>query len=183
MAHGWEGEKVRLVPIDTDRMLDNYVRWLNDPEVTQFLLIGDHPLTRLAEREWLEKSERGTDADVVFAIETLDGRHIGTSGIHEIDYRHGTASTGSFIGEMALWGQGYGTDAARVRARYCFEVLGLRMLKSSTLEGNERSLRMQKAAGGEVIGTWPKRYWKRGQWRDEILLCFTRERWESLQSS
>lgn len=158
-------------------MLDNYVLWLNDPVVTELLLIGDLPLTRLAEREWLEQAERGTESDVVFAIETLDGQHIGTSGIHRIDYRHGTAMTGSFIGEASLWGKGYGTDAARVRAKYCFEVLGLRMLMSSTLEGNDRSLRMQQAVGAEVIGRWPKRYWKRGMWRDEVLTCLTRERW------
>ncbi len=183
MARGWEGEKVRLVPIDADEMLANYVRWLNDPEVTRYLLIGDHPLTRMAERSWLERIEQGTATDVVFAIETLDGQHIGTSGIHDIEYRHGSASTGSFIGEPSMWGKGFGTDAARVRARYCFEVLGLRLLRSSILEGNERSLRMQVAAGAEVVGTWPKRYWKRGQWRDEILLALTRERWEQVSQS
>jgi len=180
MAYGWQGEKVRLVPIDTERMLDNYLRWLNDPEVTDWLLIGDHPLGRCAEREWLERMERGSDHDVVFAIETLEGKHIGTSGIHNIDFRHGSAMTGAFSGDRSEWGKGYGTDAARVRAKYCFEVLGLRALRSSTLDGNERSLRMQIAVGAEVAGRWPERYWKRGAWRDEILLSLTRERWRSV---
>lgn len=182
MAYGWEGEKIRLVPIDSERMLDNYVRWLNDSAVTDWLLIGEYPLTRLAERDWLEKIERHGDTDAVFAIETLDGQHIGSSGVHQINYKNRDAMTGSFIGDPSMWGKGYGTDAARVRAKYCFEVLGLRMIRSSTLEGNERSLRMQLNAGYEIIGTWPKRYWKRGQWRDEILTCLTRERWEALQS-
>ena len=179
MAYGWEGEKVRLVPIDAERMLDNYIQWLNDPEVTEWLLIGDHPLGRLNERDFLEKAERGSETDIVFAIETLEGRHIGTSGIHRIDYRHGGATTGSFIGEKEMWGKGYGTDAARIRARYCFEVLGLRQLRSSTLEGNDRSFRMQAAVGAEMVGRWPGKYWKRGAWRDEILMCLTRDRWES----
>lgn len=179
MAYGWEGELVRLVPIDVERMLDNYVQWLNDPEVTDWLLIGDYPLSKASEREWLEGVEKGSPTDVVFAIETLDGRHIGTSGIHHIEHQHGTAATGSFIGDKSCWGKGYGTDAARIRARYCFEVLGLQMLRSSTLEGNERSFRMQSRIGAEMIGIWPKRYWKRGAWRDELLMCLTRERWEA----
>lgn len=183
MAHGWEGEKVRLVPIDAERMLDNYLRWLNDPQVTEWLLIGDFPLGRCAEREWLQKMEQGTETDIAFAIETLEGEHIGTSGIHRIDHRHGGATTGSFIGEKSAWGHGYGTDAARVRAQFCFEVLGLRMLRSSYLDGNERSARMQASLGSEKIGVWPKRYWKRGAWRDEILMCLTRERWQSLQGA
>jgi len=183
MAHGWEGEKVRLVPIDMDRHLENYLVWLNDPEVTQWLLIGDFPLSRMAEREWIERAERGSDREVHFAIETLDGLHIGTSGIHDISWRHGTAQTGTVIGAKEMWGKGLGTDAARVRARYAFEVMGLRLLTSSVIDGNERSLRMQQAAGYEVVGRIPGRFWKRGAFRDEILTCLTRERWVSLQAT
>ncbi len=63
MAYGWEGEKVRLVPIDTERMLDSYLRWLNDPEVTAFLLL-DGPITRLQEEEWFKKAALGTGTDI-----------------------------------------------------------------------------------------------------------------------
>lgn len=182
MAHGWEGERVRLVPMDADRHLENYLVWLNDPEVTQWLLIGDFPLSRLAEREWIERAERGSGDEIHFAIETLDGLHIGTSGIHDINWRHGTAMTGTVIGTKEFWGKGLGTDAARVRAHYAFEVLGLRLITSSVIDGNERSLRMQQAAGYEVVGRIPGRYWKRGAYRDEILTCLTRERWLSLRT-
>lgn len=183
MAYGWEGERVRLAPLDADRHLENYLVWLNDPEVTEWLLIGDFPLTRLIERDWFDRAERGSGDQLHFAIETLDGLHIGTSGLHDIDYRHGTCATGTIIGTKELWGKGLGTDATRVRARYAFEVLGLRRMMSSVLDGNERSLRMQQAAGYEVVGRIPGRYWKRGAYRDEILTCLTRERWEQLSSN
>lgn len=180
MAFGWEGEKVRLVPLDFDKHFENYVHWLNDPVVTEGLLVGDFPMTKLAEREWFERRSRDmSGADIIFAIETLGGTHLGSSGIHSIDFRNGTASTGTFIGDRAEWGKGYGVDALRVRSRYCFEVLNLRLLRSSYLEGNERSARMQRSGGYEEIGRWPKALWKRGSYRDEILTCLTRERWAS----
>lgn len=181
MSIGWQGEKVRLVPLD-ERHFELLVQWINDPTVTRTLLVGDLPMTRIAEREWFERMSKGTASDVVFVIETLDGEAIGVSGIHQIDYRHGTCVTGSYIGRTDLWGQGYGSDAARVRARYIFEVLGLRQIYSGVLEGNERSLRMQTKAGYEVIATFPKKFWKSGAYRDEHITLLTRERWESLST-
>lgn len=180
MEYGWSGEKVRLVPLDLGRHLENACAWMNDPEVTQFLLVGDFPMTRLAEQEWFERAMKSDGTEINFAIETLDGRHVGFSGCHAVNYRHGYATTGSLIGSKELWGQGLGTDAARVRARYLFEVIGMRVLLSSTLEGNDRSLRMQTSAGYEIYGRAPKKYWKRGMYRDEILTVLTRERWASM---
>ncbi len=182
MSFGWDGEKVRLVPIDKARHLENCIQWMNDPEVTEWLLVGDHPMTKIAEEEWFDRVSKADSNQVVFAIETLDGRHLGMSGIHDIDYRHGTAVTGTVLGDKSQWGKGYGTDAALVRARYCFEVLGLRMLYSAVFVGNDRSLRMQEKAGYLQYGVAPRRFWKRGAYRDEILTYLSRENWLAAQS-
>ncbi|MCW5936550.1 MAG: GNAT family N-acetyltransferase [Fimbriimonadaceae bacterium] len=181
MVVGWQGDRVRLVPLDMDRHFENCVAWMNDPEITQWLLVGDFPMTRIAEREWFEEASKGRTDEVVLAIETLAGEHLGTSGIHRIDYRHGTCFTGSLIGKKELWGQGYGSDQVRTRARYIFEVLGLRMIMTAYLEGNEASRRMSEKAGFVECGRWPKKFWKRGAYRDEVLLCLTRDQWLAQQ--
>ena len=41
MSYGWEGDKVRLVPLDKDRHLENALRWFNDPTITAWLETGD----------------------------------------------------------------------------------------------------------------------------------------------
>ncbi len=175
MAYGWEGKLVRLVPLDKQRHLENAVRWMNDPEVTAWLLVGDFPITRVAEEAYFDRHGPISENDVAFAIETLDGRHIGFSGLHEISHVHKTALSGTVLGDKQAWGQGFGTDAARVRAHYAFDVLGLRQVRSAILDGNERSLRMQLKVGYQVVGRYPQRYWKRGAFRDEIITCLTRE--------
>ena len=180
MGYGWEGDLVRLVPLDKVKHLENAMRWVNDPEISRYLLIGDFPMTRIAEEAWFDRVCAHNDKDVAMAIELLSGEHIGMSGIHAINWRDGTATTGTLIGVSDQWGKGYGTDAARVRTRYAFEVLGLRYLMSSVLEGNERSLRMLKKAGYVECGLYPKRLWKRGAYRDEHRLYMTREIWEAL---
>ncbi len=174
MSFGWEGEKVRLVPIDRERHMENCYQWLNDPEVTQFLKIGDFPLSRLAERDFFDRMEKCSETDVVFAIETLDGDHIGMSGLHGISFRHSRAMTGTFIGDKTFWNKGFGTDAAIARTKYAFEVLGLRLLWSGVYGSNERSIAMLKRAGYREIGRIPGYWWKRGKWEDEVLMVAER---------
>jgi RimJ/RimL family protein N-acetyltransferase len=178
MTYGWEGEKVRLVPLDKERHAANSQAWMNDPDVTETILSGDVPLTRLAEEEFFDKVcvHPGVQpSDIVFAVETLAGEHVGLTGLHQINYRHGVALTGTIIGPAEARGRGFGTDAALVRTRYAFEVLGLRMLISEVFTENAASLKMLGHAGYREVARIPRRYWKRGTFRDVVLMIAERQ--------
>jgi RimJ/RimL family protein N-acetyltransferase len=179
MAYGWEGEKVRLVPLDKAKHAATSQVWMNDPDVTETILSGDVPLTRVAEEEFFDKVCVHPDAhppDILFAVETLAaGEHVGLAGLHNISYRHGVAQTGTIIGPTEARGRGFGTDAAVVRTRYAFEVLGLRMLISEVFTENAASLKMLRRAGYQEVARIPRRYWKRGAFRDVVLMVAERE--------
>jgi RimJ/RimL family protein N-acetyltransferase len=179
MGYGWEGERVRLVPLDKERHAANCVLWLNDPEVTRWTLSGDLPITRLAEEEFFARASGPAGAhpsEIVLAVETLEGgEHIGIAGLHRIEWRHGVAVSGTLIGPAGSRGKGFGTDVARARTRYAFEVLGLRMLLSEVFAENEASLRMLLRAGYREAGRIPRRHWKRGAFREVVLLVAERE--------
>lgn len=179
MSFGWEGQKVRLVPLDKGRHFENCVRWLNDPEVTRWTLVGDFPLTRVAEEEFFDRVMRENNTDVVLAIETLEDEHIGVSGLHQISFRHGTAITGTLIGRRKLWGRGYGSDAIQVRTRYAFEVVGLRLLLSEVMADNQASIKALAKSGYREMGRIPQRWWKRGVHRDVVLMALARDDWQA----
>jgi len=170
MAYGWEGDRVRLVPLDKQRHLENALSWFNDPTITAWLETGDWPLTRGTEEEFFRAAERPDKGNVQFAVETLDGDHVGFSGLRSIDWQSRVAVSGSVIGRRDLWGGGLGTDSAKVRSKYAFEVLGLRMLIATVIADNERSMGMLSAVGFREVGRVPGRYWKRGAWRDQAIL-------------
>ena len=178
MGFGWEGQKVRLIPLEREKHFDNAIRWLNDPDVTQWTLVGDFPLTRLAEEEFFQRVAKQNDTDIAFAIETPEEEHIGFSGIHQLSFRHGTAVTGTIIGRKPLWGHGYGSDAIAVRTRYAFEVLGLRLLMSEVMAENTASYRALLKNGYHETARIPQRYWKRGAYRDVIQMLIAREEWK-----
>lgn len=170
MAYGWEGDTVRLVPLDKQRHLENALSWFNDPAITAWLETGDWPLTRGTEEEFFRAAERPDKGSVQFAVETLDGDHVGFSGLRSIDWQSRVAVSGSVIGRRDLWGGGLGTDSARVRTKYAFEVLGLRMLIATVIADNRRSMGMLQTVGYDEVGRVPGRYWKRGAWRDQAIL-------------
>ena len=174
MSYGWEGEKVRLVPLDRTKHIENALRWFNDPEITQWLEIGDWPLTRGAEEKFFNAADRESKGSVQFAVESLQGEHVGFSGLRSIDWQSGVAVSGSVIGRQDAWGKGLGSDAVAVRNRYAFEVLGLRMLIATVIADNSRSLAMLASAGYEEVGRVPERYWKRGGFRDQVIVAINR---------
>jgi RimJ/RimL family protein N-acetyltransferase len=177
MSVGWEGEKVRLVPLDREKHLENALIWLNDPETSNWLLVGDFPLTRLAEEEYFEQTARSSEDHAHFAIETLEGQHIGFTGFLKIEWRHRTATSGTVIGPGEFRRQGYGTDALKVRTRYGFEVLGLRLLLTEAMAENVASCRTLQKVGYREVGRIPRRYWRRGAYRDVLLFALDREWW------
>jgi ribosomal-protein-alanine N-acetyltransferase len=170
---GWCGEKVRLVPLDKERHFANAHRWVNDPDVTWRTLIGDIPITRLAEEQFFDHaSELGPHpTELHLAIETLDDppEHVGMVGIHKIDYRHRHGEVGIMIGRTALWGRGFGSDALATITRYAFEVLGLEVLVAGVMADNVGSRKAIEKAGYERVGCIPQFYWKRGARHDSIL--------------
>ena len=88
--------QVRLRPI-TEADLPDYVRWLNDPQVTQRLL-RDPGMTLEQEREWFAHISAPDYPHVMRAIE-VDGRHVGGCGLIVHDAH--TANFGIHIGERA----------------------------------------------------------------------------------
>lgn len=126
-----------------------------------------YPMTRIQEEAWFDESGKGP-AVIEWAMETLEGKHLGFSALTEIDYRRDTAVSGSFLGASEIWGQGYGTEACRLRAGYARRVLGLRMLYVVCLDVNDRSRRVLEKTSFVEYGRCPAKVWHDGAFRDEL---------------
>lgn len=171
-----KGKKVVLRPLDIENDLERYFRWINDFEVTSFLGKPYKPIPKERERELLQKI-LSDESSVVFAIDTLDGVHIGITGLHHISHFDGTAITGTVIGDKNFWSRGYGTDAKMLLLWYGFTVLNLRRVSSRVAANNVRSIKCQLKCGYAVEGIWRKELYKNGRYHDIILLAVFRSGW------
>jgi RimJ/RimL family protein N-acetyltransferase len=168
-----EGKLVRLRPPRSGEA-ELMISWFEDMEVTHFLEVR-HPMGLEGEKEWLDKTSK--DPDVVFWVIEHDGRAVGTTGIHAIDWKHGSGTTGTVVGDKKLWGRGIGRELMQLRAAYAFTQLPLRKLKSAYIEGNEASKRAQAAAGYREVGRLRAERFVDGRWVDMIITEILREDW------
>jgi RimJ/RimL family protein N-acetyltransferase len=158
------GKTVRLRAIEREDV-PTFVRWFNDPEVRQFLLLYQ-PMSTAQEERWFESL--ATRDDFIFAIEAHVGEqwiHIGNTGLHQLDWKNRSATFGIALGEKACWGQGYGTDATRTMLDFAFRTLDLHRVELEVFEFNPRAMRCYEKVGFRRDGTrrqshfYDGRYW------------------------
>jgi RimJ/RimL family protein N-acetyltransferase len=173
------GERIYLRAVEPDD-LEACMRWINDPEVTRYMaLLNPWPISRLAEREWLERAARDASADERHLAICLLGsdRHIGNTGLAQINWRNRTADFGILIGEKDCWNQGYGREAALTVLRHAFRELGLRKVTLSVFAPNHRAIRCYQGCGFEIEGNLRSQQLIDGEFVDELRMAVFAPGW------
>lgn len=166
------GTRVNLCVI-VEEHIPFLLRWLNDEEVNQYLNIF-WPMNPVGERKWVEKRDDDYD-NLVLAIHTTEGKPIGSMGLHHINWKNRTATTGACIGEVAYHGKGYGREAKQLLLKHAFLTLDFEVIKSEVLAYNDRSYRYNLRCGYQEVGRVPRWHYYRGERHDSIIMAITRE--------
>jgi RimJ/RimL family protein N-acetyltransferase len=169
-----KGQKVTLRPPD-EKDPAKFVAWFADTEVTRYL--GTAFPISLAQEEDFVKRVGESKNDVWWAIEA-EGRTIGATGIHRIDWINAHAITGTVIGDKSCWRKGYGSEAMALRTEYAFRQLNLHKLKSGAFMENEPSKRALQKAGYREVGVYREDFWRDGRWHDHWECEVLRSDWE-----
>jgi RimJ/RimL family protein N-acetyltransferase len=173
------GTIVTLAPIRPEH-LENYCRWFADPEVTRFLN-RDTPPTLKEEETWFERVAQ-SDTDVMWGL-FVEGQHVGSTGLHQIEWRSRRGVTGILIGDRTWWGRGIAGESMRLRTRYAFEELGLEKLVTHVFEGNTASRRALESVGYQTVGTYRHHEYRHGQWWDAWVGELLRDDWLNRQTA
>jgi RimJ/RimL family protein N-acetyltransferase len=155
-----------------------FVRWLTDAETTSYLTMRA-PLSLPMEEEWFERTiaSQGKDAYHFVICLLEDGTPIGTIGLFAIDLLNGKAGVGISIGEKALWGRGYGTDALNALVDFGFGELRLERMWLEVYDFNARARRSYEKCGFVLEGTERHASFRRGRHVDIHLMSILREEW------
>lgn len=145
------GEGVALGPLRRD-LIPLYCRWNNDFATTRTLARSQPTMIEAMTAAY----DAALDADdcVDFTIyERASGQAIGSTYLHDIDFRNGTAEFGIVIGEAGARGKGYGTETARLMLAYAFATLGMRNVMLRVYAFNRAGLRAYEKAGFRAFAT------------------------------
>jgi ribosomal-protein-alanine N-acetyltransferase len=173
-----EGEKIRLVPTEPE-FLAEFVRWFADMRVTRFLL-RRFPMTLSEEQEWYSAMTK--DPNSVHWTIAVDGRPIGVTGIHKIDWIARGAITGTVIGLPEEWGKGYATESVKLRTRFAFEELNLNRLESQSMAPNVGMHKALDHVGHRRVGVHRQYIFRDGAYLDSVLFELLREDWVAKHS-
>jgi RimJ/RimL family protein N-acetyltransferase len=149
-------------------------RWFADLDVTRLYTSPGVPSLE-GERESFERAARD-DSLVLWRIDRA-GVSIGQTFLHDVDWMNRHAGSGLWIGERSQWGKGYGTEAVRLRTAFAFEELGLERLETSSMAVNIGMHRALERSGYRRIGIRRQKFWRNGQWHDEIIFELLRDEW------
>ena len=147
---------------------------INDPAVRAGLLFRP-PLNLRQERAYFEDVISG-DGSVNLLV-CVDGDPAGTIGIEGIDDVNGSAEIGLFLVE-AFWGEGLGTEAARVLTDYAFDERRLHRLYARVRADNEASARIWEKLGYVHEATHREAAFHEGEHVDVELFTALASEWD-----
>lgn len=146
------GNRVRLRPKKPEDALDDY-NWSRDPELAK--LDGSWPLTTPFSDYYpifIDTLRDPSPGVWPFAIDTLDGKHIGNCMLYAIDEDRGEVELGIMIGDREYWDQGYGEEATKLLLEEAFGRARLHRVYLHTLEWNYRAQRCFEKVGFTPCG-------------------------------
>ena len=111
-----------------------------------------------------------------FAIDTLEGKHIGNCVYYGINETKGEAELGIMIGNRDCWNKGYGADAVTSLVNYIFHKTNLKRIHLKTLDSNSQAQRCFQKCGFTSYGHLVKDGFS------FVLMELHRKQWETSRS-
>jgi len=156
-----------------------FVRWLNDPEVRQHLLMG-YPFSLAHEENWFQgmvDRDKSEQALVIEARSDNGWKSLGNTSFMHIDWVNRSAEVGIVIGEKDEWGKGYGRDTMKLMLRHGFNNMNLNRVSLRVHSDNQRGIKAYEHAGFIHEGVQREGVYRGGKYLDVLLMSVLRSEW------
>jgi len=170
------GTKVRIREKQLEDARNDY-QWQTDSELSDLDAVSPLVLPFPAYiKEYREQLHYSSSVRRNYAIETLDGKHIGNCVYYNIDNENGEAEVGIMIGDRDYWSKGYGMDTMTTLVDFIFKHSGFKRLYLKTLEKNIRAQQSFLKCGFKPYGHLERDGYK------FLLMELTRTHWVELHT-
>ena len=153
---------------------DAIVSWRNKDAVRKNF-IYQALFTRESHENWIRTMVETGKVVQMMICEVATDKPVGSVYIRDIDHTHHKAEYGIFIGEDTARGKGYGTAAAGLMIKYCFEELNLHRLFLRVYADNIQAIRSYEKAGFTKEAHLRDDVCIDGKYRDIVLMGIINE--------
>lgn len=147
-----------------------------------------HGFSKKESEEWLEKQlahYQQYGFGIWAIVEKKSGKIIGNAGLNyaEINLKSKTQKIVEigYLLHRDFWGKGYGSEAARICAKYGFETLGLEEVYCLIKEDNLSSLKVAKKLSMQKVGEYPKPY--KGKKINHLVFKLDKNVWQESKNN
>lgn len=165
-----EGERIYLRPVKVSNATQEYVGWLNDSEVNQFLESRFVFATIESVKGYIHKVSEDPDTIFLAIMRKDTSRHIGNIKLGPIDRNHHVGDIGIMIGDKNSWGKGFATEAIGLLEKYAFQSLKLHKLTAGAYAENIGSIKAFLKQGFVEEGRRKEQVFFNGKYIDAVFL-------------
>lgn len=165
-----KGEKVSLRALEREDINENYLKWINDSEINQYMESGSYPSNMESLYRYFEGGQNASSSVSFAIINNEDGKHIGNVKIDSIHWIHRRAFLGIMIGEKSSQGKGYGTEATKLALTYAFNQLNLVKIKLGVVASNIAAVKIYEKIGFNQVGYLVDEFYYHGKYHDMIYM-------------
>lgn len=166
-----EGERIILRRARPSDVTQEYLSWMNDKEVAQYLESRFERYTAEKLQRYVKNIASDPLTYFLAIIRKDTQKHIGNIKLGPINARHNVACVGIMIGDRQSWGKGFATEAISLVAQYAFNVLKLHKIYAGAYANNIGSIRSFLKAGFAEEGRQRAHYKYQNSYIDCVLLA------------
>ncbi len=145
-------ERLILLPLSMEHCSEEYLNWLNDPEVYKFLETrGNQNMEML--KDFIENQIKNKIAIWAITLKST-GKHIGNIKIDPINFKHGFGEYGILMGKKNEWGKGYAKEASIGVIDYFFNEINLRKITLGVVKQNTQAVALYEKLGFDTEGIY-----------------------------
>ncbi len=172
------GKRVELIAPKKE-FIPIFCKWMNDLEVTQYLLRYT-PISLEEEEKWYQNLHL-REVAIFFSILASDVTPavlIGNCDI-QILWKDRIGRVGIVIGEKNYCGQVYGTEAMQSLIEYAFMSLNLHRIELEVLSNNPRAFKSYQKCGFVEEGRRRQALYRNGLYLDSIVMGLLYNDWRN----
>ena len=162
------GERIYLRRLTEDDVSEAYVRWINDPDINQYLESRFYEQTIESTKAFIRSVTNDNNYQFGIFIKETD-QHIGNIKIGSINHFHKYADIGFLIGEKEYWGKGIASEAIKLATDFAFNTLGLHKLWGGAYAPNVGSMKAFLKNEYVEEGVKKSQYLCNGVYVDDIM--------------
>lgn len=164
------GPRVYLRPLERADLNEQYLSWLNDPEIARYLDTRTFPSSMQDLVAFYDEVTRTRDNVILAVIDKKSDQHIGNVKLGPIRWVHRCATFGLLIGDKRFWGKGIGKEVTRLMVEYGFERLNLRRVDLGVHAEHESAIRCYEKVGFKIEGRLREDLFHEGTYKDSLWL-------------